>query len=87
MAANVKRVGGGRRPAQTRVSAKHQVTIPAGPFRSAGFEPGDTLKVEAQGAGRVVLTRIDELLNRYSGCLQGEGRLGREVERLRDEWR
>jgi bifunctional DNA-binding transcriptional regulator/antitoxin component of YhaV-PrlF toxin-antitoxin module len=43
---------------QTRVSSKHQVTIPASAFRTAGFAPGDTLKVEAQGAGRVVLTRI-----------------------------
>ena len=45
---------------QTRVSSKHQVTIPAGAFRTAGFAPGDTLKVEAEGAGRVVLTRIEE---------------------------
>jgi predicted nucleic acid-binding protein len=49
---------------QTRVSSKHQVTIPAVAFRTAGFAPGDTLKVEAEGAGRVVLTRIDELLDR-----------------------
>jgi len=49
---------------QTRVSSKHQVTIPAGAFRAAGFAPGDTIKVEAEGAGRVVLTRIDELLDR-----------------------
>jgi len=45
------------------------VTIPATPFRKAGFEPGDTLKVEAEGAGRVILTRVDELIDRYSGCL------------------
>jgi AbrB family looped-hinge helix DNA binding protein len=72
---------------QTRVSSKHQVTIPAGAFRTAGFEPGDTLKVEAEGAGRVVLTRIDELIDRYSGCLDTGGDLGRQVEGLREEWR
>jgi bifunctional DNA-binding transcriptional regulator/antitoxin component of YhaV-PrlF toxin-antitoxin module len=72
---------------QTRVSSKHQVTIPAGPFRMAGFAPGDTLRVEAEGAGRVVLTRIDELLDRYSGCLETGGDLRERVEGLREEWR
>jgi bifunctional DNA-binding transcriptional regulator/antitoxin component of YhaV-PrlF toxin-antitoxin module len=72
---------------QTRVSNKHQVTIPAGPFRTAGFEPGDTLKVEAEGAGRVVLTRVDELIDRYSGCLDTGGDMREQVEGLREEWR
>jgi bifunctional DNA-binding transcriptional regulator/antitoxin component of YhaV-PrlF toxin-antitoxin module len=72
---------------QTRVSSKHQVTIPAGAFRAAGFAPGDTIKVEAEGPGRVVLTRIDELLDRYSGCLQTGGELREQVEGLREEWR
>lgn len=72
---------------QTRVSSKHQVTIPAGAFRSAGLEPGDTLKVEADGAGRVVLTRIDELIDRYSGRLRTGGDLRERVEGLRGEWR
>jgi bifunctional DNA-binding transcriptional regulator/antitoxin component of YhaV-PrlF toxin-antitoxin module len=72
---------------QTKVSSKHQVTIPAGPFRAAGFEAGDTLKVEADGAGRVVLTRIDELVERYAGCIDSGGGLGTRIERLRDEWR
>lgn len=72
---------------QTKVSSKHQVTIPAGAFRTAGFAPGDTLKVEAEGAGRVVLTRIDELVDRYSGCLETGGGLREQVEGLREEWR
>ncbi len=72
---------------QTRVSSKHQVTIPVGAFRNAGLEPGDTLKVEADGAGRVVLTRIDELIDRYSGRLETGGDLRERVEGLRGEWR
>ena len=72
---------------QTKVSSKHQVTIPAAPFRKAGFEPGDTLRVEAEGAGRVVLTRVDELVDRYSGCLDAGGDLRKRVEELREEWR
>jgi len=72
---------------QTRVSSKHQVTIPVGAFRAAGLGPGDTLKVEAEGAGRVVLTRVDELIDRYSGCLDTGGDLRKRVEGLREEWR
>jgi bifunctional DNA-binding transcriptional regulator/antitoxin component of YhaV-PrlF toxin-antitoxin module len=72
---------------QTKVSSKHQVTIPAAAFRSAGFESGDVLKVEAQGAGRVVLTRIDALADEYSGALNTGGGLREQVEGLRDEWR
>lgn len=71
----------------TRVSSKHQVTIPADAFRGAGLEPGDTLQAEAIGAGRVVLTRVDELIERYSGALSVDGDLRRQVEELREEWR
>jgi AbrB family looped-hinge helix DNA binding protein len=78
---------GSRRRSQTKVSSKHQVTIPVGAFRSAGLEPGDTLKVQAEGAGRIVLTRVDELLDRYSGCLDTGGKLRAQVEGLREEWR
>jgi AbrB family looped-hinge helix DNA binding protein len=72
---------------QTRVSSKHQVTIPAGAFHSAGLEAGDTLMVEADGAGRVLLTRIDELVDRYSGRLATGGDLRERLAGLRDEWR
>jgi bifunctional DNA-binding transcriptional regulator/antitoxin component of YhaV-PrlF toxin-antitoxin module len=71
---------------QTRISPKHQVTIPAGAFRTAALEPGDILRVEAAGAGRVVLSRVDELVDRYSGCLETGGDLRKDVARLRDEW-
>jgi hypothetical protein len=43
--------------------------------------------VEADGAGRVVMTRLDELLDRYSGCLDAGGDLRRHLTELRDEWR
>jgi bifunctional DNA-binding transcriptional regulator/antitoxin component of YhaV-PrlF toxin-antitoxin module len=72
---------------QTKVSAKHQVTIPVAALRDAGIRPGDVLRVEADGAGRLVLTRVDELLARYSGRLATGGELGKAVEGLRDEWR
>jgi bifunctional DNA-binding transcriptional regulator/antitoxin component of YhaV-PrlF toxin-antitoxin module len=71
----------------TRISSKHQVTIPTGPFRQAGFSEGDTVQVRAQGPGEVVLTRVDELVDRYRGALDTGGRLRRDVDALRGEWR
>jgi bifunctional DNA-binding transcriptional regulator/antitoxin component of YhaV-PrlF toxin-antitoxin module len=72
---------------QTKVSAKHQVTLPVSALRDAGVRTGDVLKVEADGAGRLVLTRVDELLARYSGRFATGGNLGKTVEGLREEWR
>jgi hypothetical protein len=45
------------------------------------------LRVEALGAGHVVLTRVDELITRYGGALDTGGSLRRQVEELREEWR
>ncbi|MGH2939179.1 MAG: AbrB/MazE/SpoVT family DNA-binding domain-containing protein [Solirubrobacterales bacterium] len=72
---------------QSKLSSKHQVTIPVGALRDAGIRTGDVLKVEADGAGRLVLTRVDELLARYSGQFTTGGDLGKAVEGLREEWR
>ncbi len=76
-----------RKRRSTRVSRKHQVTIPSDAFRGAGLEPGDTLQAEAIGAGRVMLTRVNELVDRYSGALSSGGDLRDQVEELREEWR
>ncbi len=88
MTGNVKKRDRKARPRdRTRVSSKHQVTIPASAFRTAGLEAGDTLRVEARGAGQIVLTRVDELIDRYSGCLDTGGELRASRQELRDEWR
>lgn len=63
------------------------MTIPVVAFRAAGLKPGDTLRAEADGAGRVVLTRVDELVDRYAGSIDSGGRLREVVEELREEWR
>jgi hypothetical protein len=48
---------------------------------------GKIMGSEAEGVGYEVLTRLDELLDRYSGCLQTGGDLRKRVEGLREEWR
>ena len=75
------RSGGG-----SRVSSKHQITIPIGAFNEAGLREGDVVQIRAQGRGRVLIARVDDLLDEYAGCLSSGGQLGRAVRGLRDEW-
>ena len=82
MGKNVKK----KRTGRSRISTKHQITIPAAAFRRAGFVAGDVVRVEAEGTGRVVLTRVDDLVDHYSGRLATGGALRRSVQALRTEW-
>ncbi|MGI8944922.1 MAG: AbrB/MazE/SpoVT family DNA-binding domain-containing protein [Thermoleophilaceae bacterium] len=87
MSRRVKNARSQRPAGQTRISAKHQVTIPIGAFAAAGLRPGDVFEVEAIGPGRVVLTRQADPLDELSGSLSTGGGLREKVEGLRDEWR
>jgi AbrB family looped-hinge helix DNA binding protein len=49
-----------RRRGFTRVTAKYQATIPHAAAEAAGIQPGDELRVEAAGDGRVILTREED---------------------------
>ncbi len=75
-----------RRRDRTRISAKNQATIPVAALRRAGLKPGDELRVEAAGAGRIVLTRAEESLAGYAGRLTGVYPKG-TLQKLRREWR
>ncbi|MGA2164300.1 MAG: hypothetical protein ABSH36_07510 [Solirubrobacteraceae bacterium] len=88
MAVDVKKAkGGGRRSAgRSRVSGKHQITIPIGAFGEAGLREGDVVQVSAQGPGRVLVARMDDILDEYAGALSTGGELGRTVRGLRREW-
>jgi hypothetical protein len=44
---------------RTRISVRHQITIPSVPFHQAGLQVGDRLRAFADGEGRVVLERLD----------------------------
>ena len=72
--------------ARTRISSKHQVTIAKPAFEQAGFNAGDVILVRALGPGRVELTTLDALFDRYRGSLSTGGELRRSVEQSRDEW-
>ncbi len=75
-----------RQRGRTRISIKNQATIPAAALRKAGLKPGDELRVEAAGAGRVVLIHTDNLVEQYAGCRTGTYPNG-YLRRLRREWR
>jgi bifunctional DNA-binding transcriptional regulator/antitoxin component of YhaV-PrlF toxin-antitoxin module len=73
-----------RRRGVTRISSKNQVTLPIEALRKAGLRPGAELRVEADGAGRLVLTSENDPIRRYAGIFRyPKGYL----KKLRSEWR
>lgn len=74
-----------RRRGTSRVSAKHQVTIPADALRAAGLEVGERLVARAEGPGRVVFEREADILAEFAGALTGVYEAD-ELAGLRDEW-
>lgn len=84
MASNVKKVRSAI--GRSRISTKHQITIPISAFSEAGLREGDVVQVEAQGPGRVVIARMDDLVEELAGSLRTGGELGRAVRKLRQEW-
>ena len=69
----------------TRISEKHQVTIPIDAMRVAGLEAGERVIARADGPGRVVLEREEDVLESFSGSLTGVFENG-ILEQLRNEW-
>jgi len=74
-----------RRRGTSRISSKHQVTIPTDALRVAGLEVGERLVAHADGPGRVVFEREIDVLAEFSGALTGVYGSD-ELEALRDEW-
>ena len=80
---NMKRVKKQWRSA--KISEKHQVTIPIAEMRIAGLEAGERVIARADGPGRVVLEREEDVLESFSGSLTGVFDHG-ILEQLRNEW-
>ncbi len=79
------RVKAKRQRGYTRVSAKHQVTIPQDALAQAGLRTGDRLRAEVRGPGEVVLVRDDDPVARFAGVLTDVYPAG-ELDELRREW-
>jgi hypothetical protein len=50
---------------RTRMSANHQVSVPLAVAAAASIEPGDRFRVESDGTGRFVMTRIEEYMEHH----------------------
>jgi bifunctional DNA-binding transcriptional regulator/antitoxin component of YhaV-PrlF toxin-antitoxin module len=74
-----------RRRGYTRVSGKHQVTIPQDALEEAGIRTGDRLRAEVRGPGEVALIRDDDTVARFAGALTDLYVAG-ELDELRREW-
>lgn len=78
----VERVKTKRRRGYTRVSPKHQVTIPAEALRQGGVQVGDQLRVDVRGRS-IVLTPVADPLEEFAGSLSYPAGY---LDELRSEW-
>ena len=74
-----------RRRGTTRISSKHQVTIPVEALRAAGLRPGDVLEVAVVEPGQVALRRAENPYRRFAGSLTGVYPVG-YLDEVRAEW-
>jgi antitoxin component of MazEF toxin-antitoxin module len=65
------------------MSANHQVTVPLAVAGAAALSPGDRFRVESDGTGRFVMTRVEEYLEQHIAqlSLPDEEREPAETER------
>ena len=71
----------------SRVSRKHQVTLPVSVLKDAGLSAGDEVVIRAIGRGRIEVERADDVIDRYAGSLPAGTYPRGYLDRLRDEWR
>lgn len=74
-----------RRRGYTRVSAKHQVTLPVDALHQAGLRIGDRLRAEVRGPGEVLLVREGDPVEQYKGKLT-DVYPADALDELRREW-
>jgi bifunctional DNA-binding transcriptional regulator/antitoxin component of YhaV-PrlF toxin-antitoxin module len=69
-----------------RISGKHQVTLPVETLKRVGLGAGDEVAIEAEGADRIVVRRIDKRAQSGFGVFDGLYEPG-YLDRLRSEER
>ena len=68
------------------ISRKNQVTLPVGALREAGLQPGDDVRVQVTGPGRLELVRADELVGEFAGIFDEAAYPEGYLDELRREW-
>ena len=70
----------------SKLSSKHQVTIPVRILREAGLAAGDEIVIRSRGQGRIEIERADDLVRRYAGSLPAGTYPAGYLDQLRGEW-
>ena len=68
------------------ISRKNQITLPIDALRAAGLEPGDDVRIQALGPGRLEVIRADELVDEFAGVFDATVYPPSYLEDLRREW-
>ncbi len=68
------------------ISRKNQVTLPVDALRAAGLEPGDDLRVQAVGPGRLELVRAEDMVEEFAGVFDATVYPDDYLDKLRREW-
>jgi bifunctional DNA-binding transcriptional regulator/antitoxin component of YhaV-PrlF toxin-antitoxin module len=68
------------------ISRKNQLTLPIEALRAAGLEPGDDVRVQVVGPGRLELVRTDELVDQFAGVFDATVYPDGYLDDLRREW-
>jgi bifunctional DNA-binding transcriptional regulator/antitoxin component of YhaV-PrlF toxin-antitoxin module len=68
------------------ISRKNQLTLPVEALRAAGLEPGDDVRVQVVGPGRLELVRADELVDEFAGVFDASVYPDGYLDELRREW-
>jgi AbrB family looped-hinge helix DNA binding protein len=71
----------------SRVSSKHQVTLPASVLRDAGLAAGDEVVIRVAGHGRIEIERAENVIARFAGGLPAGTYPNGHLDELRDERR
>lgn len=71
----------------SKVSSKHQVTLPVRVLEDAGLEAGDEVVIRVVGRGRIEVERAEDVIDRYAGSLPAGTYPAGYLDRLRNEWR
>jgi bifunctional DNA-binding transcriptional regulator/antitoxin component of YhaV-PrlF toxin-antitoxin module len=68
------------------ISRKNQVTLPVDALRAAGLEPGDDVRIEVRGPGRLELVRVHDLVEEFAGVFDAAVYPSDYLGELRREW-